>query len=371
MAHRFLNRLKLMTALALTTFLAGCQPPPADSGAGSSVQSSETFQWKLVTSWPKNFPGLGMAPERFAERVNKMSGGRLTVTVYGAGDLVPAFEVFDAVSQGTAEMGHSASYYWKGKTPASQIFTSIPFGMNAQQMNGWLNYGGGMSLWREVYAPFGILPLAGGNTGVQMGGWFNKEINSLEDLKGLKMRLPGLGGEVLARLGGVPVTLPGRELFTALQTGAIDATEWVGPYNDLAFGLHKAAKYYYYPGWHEPGTVLEFMVNQAAFNSLPADLQAIVEIAAQSVNQDMLDEYTSRNIAALDALVNEHGIELRRWPDEVLVELRKAAQLVMAEEAAKDPTMKKVLDHYQAFQQGVGAYHRISEDAYNQIAHQE
>ncbi|MBY6018100.1 TRAP transporter substrate-binding protein [Ferrimonas balearica] len=356
-----------LSLLALAFTLTGCQPAPTQTEQAQPEQPQQQYQWKLVTSWPKNFPGLGMAPERFAEKVNAMSGGRLTVTVYGAGDLVPAFEVFDAVSQGTAEMGHSAAYYWKGKTPAAQFFASIPFGMNAQEMNGWLNYGGGMALWREVYAPFGIIPLVGGNTGVQMGGWFNKEINSIDDLKGLKMRLPGLGGEVLSRVGGVPVTLPGRELFTALQTGAIDATEWVGPYNDLAFGLHKAAKFYYYPGWHEPGTTLEFLVNKAAFEGLPDDLQAIVETAAQAVNQDMLDEYTSRNIAALDALVNEHGVELRRWPDEVIDVLRDTNAEVMAEEVAKDPMMRKVYDHYRAYQEGVWRYHSLSEEAYNDI----
>ncbi|MBY5990597.1 TRAP transporter substrate-binding protein [Ferrimonas balearica] len=359
---------RIACSLLLTTLtLMGCQPAPQGDAQAPAAEPQQTHQWKLVTSWPKNFPGLGMAPERFAEKVNAMSGGRLTVTVYGAGDLVPAFEVFDAVSQGTAEMGHSAAYYWKGKAPATQIFTSIPFGMNAQEMNGWLNYGGGMALWREVYAPFGIIPLVGGNTGVQMGGWFNKEINSIDDLQGLKMRLPGLGGEVLSRVGGVPVALPGRELFTALQTGAIDATEWVGPYNDLAFGLYKAAKFYYYPGWHEPGTTLEFLINQAAYESLPADLQAIVETAAQAVNQDMLDEYTTRNIAALDTLVNEHGVELRQWPEEVILALREANAEVMAEQVATDPMMKKVYEHYRAYQAGVGRYHSISEEAYNAI----
>ena len=201
--------------------------------------------------------------------------------MYGAGELVPAFEVFDAVSRGTAEMGHGAAYYWKGKSEAAQFFAAVPFGMNAQEMNAWFYYGGGLELWREIYAPFGLMPAPAGNTGVQMGGWFNKEINRLDDLKGLKMRIPGLGGEVLRRAGGTPVNLPGGEIFTALQTGAIDATEWVGPYNDLAFGLHKAAKYYYYPGWHEPGTTLEAIVNKQAFDALPKDLQSIVRMPAR------------------------------------------------------------------------------------------
>ncbi|MFT5236033.1 MAG: TRAP-type mannitol/chloroaromatic compound transport system substrate-binding protein, partial [Shewanella sp.] len=231
-----MKRVTVVFISLMALFTTACQEKDTQV-VQAGAADVETIEWKLVTSWPKNFPGLGMAPERFAKLVDEMSAGRLKIKVYGAGELMPAFEVFDAVSQGTVQMGHSAAYYWKGKTPAAQFFTSIPFGLNAQEMNGWLHYGGGMELWEEVYEPFGIIPLAGGNTGVQMGGWFNKEINSMEDLKGLKMRLPGLGGEVLKRVGGVPVTLPGRELFTALQTGAIDATEWVGPFNDLAFGL--------------------------------------------------------------------------------------------------------------------------------------
>jgi len=230
----------------------------------SNVHAKSTIKWKMVTTWPKNFPGLGTGANKLAQLITQMSAGRLKVKVYGATELVPAFEVFDAVSRGTAQMGHGASYYWKGKTQAAQFFAAVPFGLNAQEMNGWLYHGGGMELWQELYEPFGLIPAAAGNTGVQMAGWFNKQINSAADLKGLKMRIPGLGGEVLRRAGGTPVSLPGGEIFTSLKTGAIDATEWVGPYNDLAFGLHKAAKYYYYPGWHEPGTTLEALINKKA-----------------------------------------------------------------------------------------------------------
>ncbi|WP_443020015.1 TRAP transporter substrate-binding protein [Shewanella sp. KX20019] len=346
--------------------MTGCGNEETPSAAIATTEV-KPIEWKLVTSWPKNFPGLGMAPERFAELVTEMSNGRLNIKVYGAGELMPAFEVFDAVSQGTVQMGHSAAYYWKGKVPAAQFFTSIPFGLNAQEMNGWLHYGGGMELWQEVYQPFGIIPLAGGNTGVQMGGWFNKEINSIDDLKGLKMRLPGLGGEVLKKAGGVPVTLPGRELYTALQTGAIDATEWVGPYNDLAFGLHKAAKYYYYPGWHEPGSTLEFLVNEAAFETLPADLQSIVKVASKAINQDMLDEYTARHGAALDSLLNEHGVILKQYPEEVMAKLAIISKEVIADQSQRDPLMKKVYDAYIDYEAGVRKYHLISEDAYSRL----
>ncbi|GLS82766.1 TRAP transporter substrate-binding protein [Paraferrimonas haliotis] len=358
--------MKRLIAIGLWVVLGivGCSKP-AQQQTTASAQAQQSYQWKLVTTWPKNFPGLGTAPENFANMVTEMSGGRLTVKVYGAGELVPAFEVFDTVSQGTAQMGHGAAYYWKGKMPAAQFFAAVPFGMNAQQMNGWLHYGGGLELWQQLYADYGVVPMAGGNTGTQMGGWFNKEIKSVDDLKGLKMRLPGLGGEVLTRLGGVAVTLPGGELFTALETGAIDATEWVGPYNDLAFGLYKAANYYYYPGWHEPGTTLEFLVNQQALAQLPTDLQAIVKAAARAVNQDMLDEYTARNAGALTTLVEEHGVQIRQFPDDVVAALKKETAALIEEQVAQDEQMKAVYQSYQSFNDAVNQYHAIAEDAYS------
>lgn len=334
------------------------------SSVSGSDDNQQRFEWKLATSWPKNFPGLGTAPETFARSVNAMSNGRLTVKVYGAKELVPGLGVFDAVSRGSIEMGHTASYYWKGKSPAAAFFTAVPFGFTAQEMNGWLYYGGGIELWREVYAPFNLVPMAGGNTGVQMAGWFNKEINSLDDLKGLRMRIPGIAGEVLERAGGESVTIAGGELYTSLQTGVIDATEWVGPYNDLALGLHEVAKYYYYPGWHEPGATLELIINKDAWESLPEDLQAIVTSAARAANQDMLDEYTARNNAALKDLVENHHVQLRRLPDEVIKELHKKSDEVLAELAAKDPMAKKVYASFTKFYQGARSYHHISEQAY-------
>ena len=227
-----------------------------------------------------------------------------------------------------------------------------------------MHYGGGLELWREAYEPFNLVPLAGGNTGVQMAGWFNKEINSLSDMKGLKMRIPGLGGKVFSRIGGVPVTLPGGELYTSLQTGVIDATEWVGPYNDLAMGLHEVAEYYYYPGWQEPGPVLEVIVNKTAFESLPKDLQAIVEGAARAINQDMLDEYTARNNRALQELVEKHGVQLRKLPDDVLIALKQASRESVEELAASDPMAAKVYASFLGFYEGVKNYHHISEQAY-------
>lgn len=361
--------LLLVAALVTMSWLyvierARTTPTQVNNEPNTLSSDAQQFEWKLVTSWPKNFPGLGMAPENFARLVNEMSNGRLRVKVYGGGELVPALEVFNAVSRGTAEIGHAAAYYWKGKMPATPFFTAVPFGLTAQEMNGWFHYGGGLEIWREVYEPFNVIPLAGGSTGVQMAGWFNKEINSIEDLKGLKMRIPGVGGEVFTRAGGTAVTLPGSELYTSLQTGVIDATEWVGPYNDMSLGLHEVAKYYYYPGWHEPGAMLEFTINKDAFDQLPKDLQVMVEVAARAVNQDMLDEYTARNNRALIDLQEKHNVQVRRLPDDVLLALKRASQEYINEVIAEDPVARKVYESWKPFADGVKNYHHISEQAY-------
>ncbi len=362
-----MKRREFVTALgvgAAGAVLAGCTGSESGSEKQQASAKQEKIKWKMVTTWPKNFPGLGTAANSLAEKITKMSGGRLEIKVYGAGELVPAFGVFDAVSEGTAQMGHSASYYWKGKAPAAQFFAAVPFGLNAQEIASWIYYGGGLELWKEVYEPFNLIPTAVGNTGVQMAGWFNKEVNSLDDLKGLKMRIPGLGGEVLNRAGGTAVSLPGSELFTSLQTGAIDATEWVGPYNDKAFGLYKAAKYYYYPGWHEPGSVLEGMINKTAFEALPNDLQEVVMVATRAANQDMMDEVTYRNAVALKELVNDHGVELRELPSDVYQELRTISDEVVFEEAQKDDLSRRIYDSFINFRNLSDDYQKISEYAY-------
>ncbi|WP_017938950.1 TRAP transporter substrate-binding protein [Zestomonas thermotolerans] len=343
--------------------LVGCkdEQQPTATGAGQDEASkAQTFSWKMVTSWPKNFPGVGVGAERFARLVNEMSAGRLQVKVYAAGELVPALEVFDAVSRGTVEMGHGAPYYWKGKVPAAQFFCALPFGPNAQEMNAWLHYGGGMQLWEEAYQPYNVVPFACGATGVQTAGWFNKEINSVDDFRGLKMRTPGLGGEVLTKMGGTVVNLPAGEIFTALQTGAIDATEWIGPYNDLALGLHKAAKYYYIPGWQEPNVTFELIVHRKAWDSLPDDLKAIVRSAARDVNGDMLDDYSARNMEAMEKLRSE-GVEVRRLPDEVLARLREVAAEVVEASAAADAMASKVWEHQKAYLARLRAYAEDSE----------
>ena len=343
---------------------AGSVATGATLSIPSIAEAKAKYRWKMVTAWPKNFPGLGTNANLLAKLITEMSDGRIKVKVYGANELVPAFEVFDAVAKGTAEIGHAGAYYWKGKSEAAQFFSSVPFGLTAQEMNAWLYYGGGIELWRELYDQFGLIPVPTGNTGVQMAGWFNREIKTDEDLKGLKMRIPGLGGEVLRRAGGTTVNMPGGELFTSLQSGALDAAEWVGPYNDLAFGFYKIAKYYYYPGWHEPGSTIECLLNKKAFNELPKDLQSIVLTACKAANLDMLSEYTARNNQALDTLINKHQVQVLPLPDPVLKKLKAISEEVVTEIAAKDPMSKKIYDSFSKFKKQVVPWDAISEQAF-------
>ncbi|MES2820182.1 MAG: TRAP transporter substrate-binding protein [Pseudomonadota bacterium] len=347
------------------TALIGCNQEAETAGKSQEAAVGQRFTWKMVTAWPKNFPGVGVGVERFATLVEQMSNGRLKVKVYAAGELVPALKVFDAVSSGTAEMGHGAPYYWKDKVPAAQFFCALPFGPNAQEMNAWLHRGGGMQLWEAVYKPFGVLPMACGATGVQTAGWFNKEIKGVEDFKGLKMRTPGLGGEVLTRMGGTVVNMPADKIFNGLQTGAIDATEWVGPYNDQALGLNQVAKYYYTPGWQEPNVTFELDINIKAWEALPADLQAIVRAAARDVNGDMLDDYNAKNMEALEQLKGA-GVEVRRLPDEVLAKLKTLAAEVVDASAAADPVATKVWAQQKAYLKRLSDYAELNEkDIYN------
>ena len=351
----------LVSVVSLWT-LERAEAPSA--GVAASVGTGEVIEWKLVTTWPKGLPGLGAAPENFARRVNEASGGRLRIKVFGAGEIVPAFEVFDAVSRGVAEAGHGASYYWKGKIPASVFYTAVPFGMTAQEANGWLHYGGGLELWRELYAPFGVVPFAGGSTGVQMAGWFNIRLNSRADLDGLKMRIPGLAGEVFNAAGGSAVRIAGGEVYTSMQTGVIDAVEWVGPYNDRTLGLMEVGDYYYYPGWHEPGAMLETIVNAEALAALPDDLQAIVRVAARATNTDMLDDFTANNSESLQILLNEFETEVLPLPDDVMDALYENSQVAIQALVEADPMAKKIAASYFEFAGKVRAYHEISERAY-------
>lgn len=355
-------------AAAGVAALSACQneeKKPAQPAA-PAVNTGDKYEWRMVTTWPKDFPGLGTGANQLAKYITDMSDGRLKVTVHGGGEIVPPLESFDAVSKGTAEMGHGAAYYWKGKSPAVQFFAAVPFGLNAQETNAWIYYGGGQALWDELYGEFNLKPFLAGNTGVQMGGWFNREINSLSDLNGLKMRMPGLGGEVLTAVGATPKLLPGGEIFTSLQSGAIDATEWVGPYNDLAFGFYKVTQYYYHPGWHEPGTALESFVNKQAYDALPADLQRVIAVACQAANNDMLGEFTARNGEALNTLINEHNVVLKRFPDDVLSELRRVSEQVVGDVAAGDAASKKVYDNFSDFRAKVAQWTTLSEVGFSE-----
>ncbi|OKL43989.1 TRAP transporter substrate-binding protein [Pseudovibrio exalbescens] len=318
----------------------------------------------MVTTWPKNFPGLGTGAQRVADRITNATDGRLTVKLFAAGELVPAFESFDAVSSGTADMYHGADYYWQGKHKAYPFFTAVPMGLTANELDAWINIGEGQALWDELAAQFNVKPFMAGNTGLQMGGWFNKEINSLEDMKGLKMRMPGLGGEVLRRLGATAVALPGGEIFPALQSGAIDATEWVGPWNDLAFGFYKIAKFYYYPGFHEPGAGLSCGINMDVWNSFSDSDKALVRDACLAENNYMFSEFNYNNGAALDTLVNKHGVQLKEFSPEVFDAIGKVSEEVVAEVANEDDLSKRIYDSYIKARKEIGGWINTSEGAY-------
>ncbi len=330
----------------------------------SKAGNGARFDWTLVTTWPPNFPVFHEGIVRFASDVRTMSRGRLTIRVAGGGELVPPLETFSAVSQGTVQMGHGAAYYWAGKVPASPFFTAVPFGMNAQGMMAWLYAGGGLRLWEEIYEPYNLVPMPMGNTGVQMGGWYNKRIDSVADLKGLRMRIPGLGGKVMAKAGANPVLLPGAEIYTSLERNVIDAAEWVGPFHDERMGLYRAAKYYYYPGWQEPGPVLELIINRGAWITLPPDLQLMVRSAAADISQRIFAEFEAKNHEALQDLRKKYRVKILEYPPAVLRALRDFAREVLDEEAAKDATFRKVYDAYRAFRARHDAWSALSEEAY-------
>jgi TRAP-type mannitol/chloroaromatic compound transport system substrate-binding protein len=336
----------------------------AETPAAPTVASG-AMEWKMVTSWPKGLPGLGTGAERLAQAIGDLSGGRLSVKLYAAGELVPALQCFDAVSSGTAEMSHDASYYHLSKSPATGFYTAVPYGMTANELNAWIYYGGGQELWDELYAPFGIKAFIAGNTGCQMGGWFRKEINAITDLQGLKFRMPGHGGQVLTKLGVTVVTLPGGEIFANLQSGALDGTEWVGPYNDLALGFYKVAKYYYWPGFHEPGSGLQCMINKAKWDALPKDLQQIVAACCSAENDRMLAEFNGRSAPALASLINEHGVELKQFPKEVMEAFGKASGELMQELVdSGDDMTKKVASSFFKFREDIKAWTHISDQAF-------
>lgn len=340
------------------TFLKGAGISAALAGAKVFTKKEARAEkpekvWRMVTSWSKILPILQNGAERFAENLAIMSGGRLKIKVYAGGELVKPLEVFDAVSSGTVECGNAASYYWAKKVPAAQWFTTVPFGLKASELNTWLHKGGGLELWREVYAPHNVIPMPAGNTGIQMGGWFNKAIAAPEDFKGLKMRMPGLGGRVLSKLGARVVLLPASEIYPALESGTINATEWIGPYDDMRMGFHRIAKYYYAPGWHEPGTGFEFIVNQKAYDALPTDLKIILKAATLDLATQIFTEYEFYNAGAMLKIAKERKVQLRLFPQAVLKELELISARVLEEEASRDEMSRKVHDAYTSFKNDI------------------
>jgi TRAP-type mannitol/chloroaromatic compound transport system substrate-binding protein len=334
-----------------------------------AVIAQQKYRWRMPTTWTPALDVMQGSAQRLARMVGEMSGGRLTIEVFPAGQIVPPLGVFDACSKGTVEAFMGASYYWAGKDPAVQWFTSVPFGMNPGGMSSWYYHGGGLRLWEETYAAFNLVPRPGMATGPQMAGWFKKPINTLADYKGLKMRIPGLGGKVVARAGGTVVLTPGGQIYGALERGVIDATEWVGPHDDMQLGLHRAAPYYYYPGWHEPATTLEFAFNKKAYDSLPAELKRMLDFAVMSISVLGLSEYDAKNAIALEKLKGEFKgkVQLTPLPAEVLRDLKKLAADVVREEGEKSPMARKVYASFTKFQKQLGGWREVSEGAFHQF----
>ena len=319
----------------------------------------------IVTTWPRDFPGLGTGAQRFGQRLTDMSDGRFNVEYFAAGERVGAFDSFDEVASGNAQMYHAADYYWKGKHPGWAYFTAVPFGLTYTECNAWIRFGGGQALWDELAGEYGLKNFLCGNTGVQMGGWFNKEINSASDLKGLKMRIPGLGGDVMAKLGASPVSLPGGQIYENLVSGAIDATEWVGPWNDEIMKFHEAAKYYYFPGMHEPGSALAAGCNKSWLTSLSGSDQVMIEAAAAMENDVMMSEYNAKNGAALSRLLNEQGVVLKEFSDDVYDSFGEAADEVYAEVVEHSDLANRIHQSMVKSRSDVGGWLNLGDAAYS------
>lgn len=328
------------------------------------ADSQPKIRWRMATSWPKSLNTIFGGAETVCQRVREMTGGNFTITPFAAGELVPGLQVLDAVQGGTVECGHTSSYYYIGKNPALGFATAVPFGLTAQQQNAWLYQGGGLAAIRKIYSDFKVINFPAGNTGAQMGGWFKQEIKSLADLKGLKMRIPGLGGDVMARLGVNVQVLPGGEIYLALERGAIDAAEWVGPYDDEKLGLNKAAQFYYYPGWWEPGPTMDVLVNQSAWEKLPKTYQAILQTAAVEANMNMLSQYEALNREALTKLL-AGGTKLVPYSPEILQAAEKEAFALYEENASKDATFRQVYQQWQQFREQIYQWNRINQLSYD------
>jgi TRAP-type mannitol/chloroaromatic compound transport system substrate-binding protein len=346
-----------MTKLTRRTLVAATA---AATLAAPSIGRAQGKRWRMVTSWPKRLPGPGLSAERVAERIAALSGGRLQITVSAAGEVVPAFEVLDAVGGGVAEIGHTASFYWQGKMPAAAYFTTVPFGLTPQEHVAWVEAGGGQQLWDELYAPFGVKPFMGGNTGVCMGGWFRRAIKSLDDVRGLKIRSLGLGGEVYRRLGATPQTTPPGEILTSLQSGVLDAAEFVGPGSDIALGLYRVAPTYMGPGFNKPNGTGECIVSLKAYEALEPDLKAIVAHACAAEASYALSEMERLNAEGLAALIEKHNVQLKSFPADVVAAARKVAADVLADLASRSEVARKVHDSYAAFRERSAPWSRVS-----------
>ncbi len=343
---------------------AGVGGVAAATTIGAPAIAQERIEVVMVSTWPRDFPGLGTGAQRFAQRLSDMSDGRFVVEYFAGGERVKPFDSFDEVASGNAQMYHAADYYWKGKDPGWAYFTAVPFGLTYTEMNAWIRFGGGQELWDELAAKFDLKCVMCGNTGVQMGGWFRKEIESPDDLKGLKMRIPGLGGDVMAKVGASPVSLPGAQIYENLISGAIDATEWVGPWNDSFLKFYEAAKFYYYPGMHEPGSMLAAGINKDFWEGLSKSDQLIVEAAAAMENDVMMAEYNAKNGESLKRLISEQGVELRRFNDDVYDAFGEAAEEVFEEVREHSDLTNKIHESFAKARDEVGAWAKIADQAY-------
>ncbi len=354
-----------MTEITRRTVLGGSL---AASAAGAVALAKPALaqgrvSWTMVTSWPRNLPGPGITAQRIADQIALATDGRMAVKVMAAGELVPALQVFDAVGSGTAEMGHTASLFWAGKSPVAPLFTAAPFGLTPLEHIMWIDHGGGQALWDRLYRPFGLKPFMAGNSGFQMGGWYRHEISGLEDMKGLKIRMPGLGGEVIRRLGATPVSIAPAEIVPALQAGTIDAAEFLGPWSDTALGFWQAASFYYWPGFHEPNGTSEGLINLQAWNALPDDLKAVVGHILASENIRGLAEAEWQNAIYLEVLSKEKGVTLKAFPDDVLAAARDAADVVFDDLAGRSDIAGEIVASYRAARSRIQPWSKVSQAA--------
>ncbi len=351
-------------AVAASAVIVGLDEKKAIETTAAPAIAKERVEIAMVATWGRDFPGLGTGAQRFAKRLSDMSDGRIQVTYYAANERVKAFDSFDEVASGNAQMYHGAEYYWKGKHPGWAYFTSVPFGLTYTEMNAWIRFGGGQELWDELGADYGLKGLMCGNTGVQMGGWFRKEMNSVDDFKGLKMRMPGLGGDVLAKMGGSPVSLPGGQIYENLISGSIDATEWVGPWNDEIMKFYEAAKFYYYPGMHEPGAMLACGMNKTWWDGLSKSDQMMIEAASSMENDVMMSEYNYKNGAALKRLIDDQGVKLRQFNDDIYDGFAEASEEVFAEVQEHSDLANRIHQSFVTARTDIGAWAEISDQAY-------